>query len=154
MKKFLIIVVMIIAIAVVFSKTRGHKQVSNCELYAMDDRVVNIANYKGTPVILLFWASWCPYCRESLPVANSAYPDMKDSGIQLFGVNIQESKELVAQYIIAHPVDFDMLLDKDGACAQSYGIRGIPAYILINKEGKVVAQQNSMPNNYKDLLLK
>ena len=79
---------------------------------------------------------------------------MTESGIQLFGVNIQESAEQVAQYINAHPVDFQILRDKDGSCAQSFGIVGIPTYILIDKEGKVVAKENSMPKNYKDLLSK
>jgi peroxiredoxin len=152
MKKIIVTVVLIAAIAILFSKAGVHKTASDCVFYNMDGQELKIGNYKGKNVILLFWTTWCPYCRESLPVANSMYPDMMESGIELFGVNIQESQDLVTQYINAHPVDFQILSDKDGSCARSYGVVGIPSYILINKQGKVVAKQNSLPKNYKDLL--
>ena len=154
MKKVIVVVVLIVAMAVLLGRANGSKKASNASLYDMDGQEVRIADYKGKSVILLFWATWCPYCRESLPIANGLYPEMKESGIQLFGVNIQESVQQITQYINAHPVDFPILRDKDGSCAHSYGIVGIPTYILINKEGRVVAKENSMPKNYKDLLLK
>jgi peroxiredoxin len=154
MKKLIVVVVLIVAMAVLLGKANGSKKASNASLYDMNGQEVRISDYKGKGVILLFWATWCPYCRESLPVANGLYPDMKESGIQLFGVNIQESAEQVTQYINAHPVDFQILRDKDGSCAHSFGIVGIPTYILIDKEGRVKAKENSLPKNYKDLLSK
>ena len=94
MKRIIVIVVLILAMAVLLGKANGSKKASNASLYDMDGQEVRISDYKGKSVILLFWATWCPYCRESLPVANGLYPDMKESGIQLFGVNIQEYRQV------------------------------------------------------------
>ncbi len=153
MKKIIVVVALVAALAFMLGKANGgSKNTTGCVLRSMEGREVRIADFKGESVVLLFWATWCPYCRESLPVANGLYPDMKASGINLFGVNIQESPEKVQQYMGAHPVDFPILRDADGSCAHSFGIVGIPTYILINKDGRVVAKENTLPKNYADLL--
>lgn len=108
-------------------------------LKGLDGQIHNLKQYRGKPVILNFWASWCGPCIEEAP--NFAKLHSKYSKeVQILTVNLtsmdnlQSAKDFVKEYGFVFPV----LLDQDGTVAKSYNIQPIPTTFFIDKDGLIV----------------
>lgn len=129
-------------------------QLGNCILYDLKDNKVRLSDYKGKPLVLWFWTTWCPYCRRQIPGLNDIYSELKLSGVELIAINIDERKERIVRFLKSYPINFDTLSDRNGDCAFSFGLVGVPTYIFIDKNGNVQFRNNYFPKDkYKELLL-
>jgi len=117
-------------------------------------RAVQLSSYKGKPIILFFWTTWCPYCREELKNLNQQYAQIDQEGIIVFGVNVNEPDYKVQEFFKNYQLNFRILLDKAGLLADKFDLLGVPTYIFLDKTGAVISQAHSLPDNYKSLLLK
>lgn len=115
---------------------------------------VNLSSPKNKPTILFFWTTWCPYCRKEIKVLNQNYAQMEKEGITLFAVNIGESSDKVQRFFKDYTLSFGALLDKDGEAADNYDVIGVPTYVFLNKAGRIISHENTLPADYKNLLLK
>lgn len=114
----------------------------------------NMTDYrKGQPAIILFWATWCPYCRSELTKLSRERDDFARKGIRMILVDVKESQQVAKEYIQAQGVPFDVFWDKDGMVARTYRITGFPTFFLIDGGGRVKAAENRLPENFEDLLL-
>ncbi len=115
----------------------------NFSLTKLDGAVVNLASLKGGVVLVDFWATWCPPCRESMPVVEGIYRDLKGQGLTVLSVNTSDDKDAMQAFLAAHPeYTTTMLFDpnrKPNAVADSYQVTGIPTIYVLDKAGKVVA---------------
>lgn len=135
-------------------KTEEPETILNCTLYDLEENEVRLSDFKGKPLILWFWTTWCPFCRKEIIKLNNIYPELKLSGIKLLAVDVDEPKERIDRFLKFYPVDFNVVRDKDAKCAFSYGVVGVPTYILIDRKGKLQFKQNYFPQDkYKELLL-
>ena len=91
---------------------------------------------KGKEVILSFWASWCPECRQQMPILNGFAKKYKDK-IEIIGVNIGEDKKTVASFVKDVGIEYKILLDTGGQAAKIYNVIGVPTNVLINKAGLI-----------------
>lgn len=91
---------------------------------------------KGKEVILNFWASWCPECRQQMPVLNE-FAKRYNNKIEIVGINVGESKKLATNFTREIKVEYKILLDSKGEVARVYGVIGVPTNVLINKEGLI-----------------
>lgn len=99
---------------------------------------VTLADLRGRPVWLNFWATWCPWCNKEIPqIAN--VEDAYAGRIDIYGVDVQQSQSTVAQYMAAKRVNYPVLLDSQGAVAASYGVQGLPMSVFIGPHGKIRA---------------
>jgi len=108
---------------------------------------VKLSDYRGTPVVLNFWASWCPPCRKEMPYFNKASETYKNEKIAILMVNLtdgqRETKETAQQYIKENQYDaLHLLLDSKGDASNAYQISGIPTTMMIDKEGYIVDNYN------------
>lgn len=104
---------------------------------------VNLGSFKGKQAVLLFfWATWCPYCRDELSLLNEKYPELQKDGIALLAINIGESAERINRFMKNYNLNFPVLLDANNNVAYDYAVLGIPEYVLIDKEGYVVYYEN------------
>jgi len=117
-------------------------------------QAVNLSSAKNKPAILFFWTTWCSYCRKEIKGLNQLYLEMKKEGIALFAVNIGESDYKVQRFFKDYVLNFNVLLDKEGKLADQYDVIGVPTYILLDKSGHRVARENTLPSDYRNLLLK
>ncbi len=101
------------------------------------------------PTILLFWATWCPTCREELKNLTERQDEIKNKGIVLLLVNVGEDHWQVSAYLKKHRVPFPVFLDKDTTLADPYAIVGVPTLVFINKEGIIRSIQHGLPRNYE-----
>jgi len=122
------------------------------KLYNLNNELVSLDDFKGKSLILLFWTSWCPYCRREIVELNKLYPEIKKDDIEIVAINIKESKEKIERFLKDYPLVFEVLLDKDGYVAFNYKVLGIPHYVFIDKEGKIKFKTYYFPvENYRQI---
>jgi peroxiredoxin len=109
------------------------------ELEGLDGRMVKLSSFKGKVIFLNFWATWCPPCREEMPSMQELYSRLKDRGLEIVAVDLQEDAEAVRSFFDEHGLTFTALLDKSGRIGSTYGARSIPTTYIIDRGGNVVA---------------
>lgn len=105
-----------------------------------DGNNVNLSSFEGKPVILNFWTSWCTYCRAEMPHFEEAYKQYGDQiqFIMLNAVKSEKNAEDGRNFINSSGYTFPVFYDTDGKATTLYSIRGFPATIFIDKDGKIV----------------
>jgi thiol-disulfide isomerase/thioredoxin len=99
-----------------------------------------LAQRKGKPVVLAFWASWCGPCRVEMPLLNTLDKELKSS-VSFLGVNTKDDKASAAQFVKANDIAFPSVYDQQGDTTLKLGnIPGsLPFTVLIDKSGRVAA---------------
>ena len=124
----------------------------NFTLIDMEGNEVSLNSLRGKVVFLDFWATWCPPCRNSLPhtQALSQHEKTKSGDLVVLAVNAREDVDKVKKFMQDNNYSFRVLLDKDGKVLDSFKVRGIPTFVLIDREGKVAwVQVGFMPGSEK-----
>jgi thiol-disulfide isomerase/thioredoxin len=98
---------------------------------------------KGKPVVVEFWATWCPPCRASIPHLNEVNKEFKDKGLVIIGIS-DEDKAKVEDFRKGVPMDYNVALDKQGKLAEKFGITGIPHAFVVGKDGKIAWEGHPM----------
>ena len=106
-------------------------------LSSLERQDISLSDFQGKPVLLSFWATWCPPCRAQKPHLIAAYNDFADQGLVILGVNMREGRAHVKEYVAQKGIPFPILLDANGEVARLYQVRGIPAMFLIDRQGIV-----------------
>jgi peroxiredoxin len=136
-------------------RTETSELATNFTLLDLENKEFSLSDFKGKPVILFFWTTWCPHCRKELKQLNTTCADLLRDGVELVAINIEEPADKVQRFMGSYPFSCRVLLDRDAEVAQAFGILGVPTYILINKEGRIVFEHNYFPQKeYKELILK
>ncbi len=105
----------------------------------MQGEKVSLSQLRGKVVILNFWATWCPPCREEMPSMEQLYRDFKEKGLILLAINVEENGEqAVSKFLQRTPYSFPILLDKDGIAQNAYGVFRFPESFIIDRDGVVV----------------
>jgi peroxiredoxin len=105
----------------------------------------------GKPVLLVFWATWCPHCNEAVPEINGVQSRLSDR-LRILAIDFMESRGKVKAFMKAKNVTYPVLLDSHGKVARQYNVLGIPTYILLDKEGRVVYSGNDLPPSLETFL--
>ncbi len=102
---------------------------------------MRLADFKGKPVILNFWASWCGPCTQEAPFLQKAWPGLHSQGIVFLGVDSGDIANEALAFLKQNGITYPNIQDTfDSATAISYGSTGFPTTIFINKDGIVVAK--------------
>lgn len=91
----------------------------------------------GRVVLINFWASWCPPCVEEIPSLSRLHRDMKDRGLEIYGVNMKESAKEIAIFRHNHNIEFPILLDLNGILMEQWGYETLPTTVILDGEGKM-----------------
>ncbi len=103
-------------------------------------------------VLLNFWASWCPPCREEIPDLIKLQDKYKNSSFTVLGVDEGESAKKVANFIAKMKINYPVVLDAEGEVASEYGVVGIPTSFLISSDGKILREYHSAsPELFRDV---
>jgi peroxiredoxin len=110
------------------------------ELDTIAGESVNLADFRGQPVILNFWASWCPPCRAEMPDFQQAWQEYSDSDLIILSVNAthQDTLPEIERFIELNDLAFPILLDTSGTVSSTYQIRALPTTFLIDREGVIL----------------
>jgi thiol-disulfide isomerase/thioredoxin len=111
-------------------------------VYDADRNPVKLSDFKGTPVVLNFWASWCGWCVQEMPEFSEVYSEKKDEVRFLFidwTDGKSETIESAQNYMKENGFDLPVYFDTDQDAVSAYGLTGIPATFFIGKEGYLVS---------------
>src|SRR2546429_3585642 len=105
--------------------------------------VLSLSNFKGKPVVLNFWASWCEPCKQELPLLENAWKQMQaqKKDIVFLGIDFQESNSDATSFLQLHGITYLAALDANGSVANKYGVTSLPQTIFINRNGTVTSRE-------------
>ncbi len=105
----------------------------------MQGRQVTLSQFRGKVVLLNFWATWCPPCREEMPSMERLYQRFKEQGLVMLAVNVEENGfQAVSSFLSRHPHSFPILLDSNADAQNLYRVYRFPESFLIDRNGNVV----------------
>lgn len=98
---------------------------------------ISVSQYKDKKaVILSFWTTWCPDCKDVLASEQKLYSEYKDR-VEVLAVNIGEEESIAKKFAIEHKLEFPVLLDKESNTLSLYGVSYANMHILITKDGRI-----------------
>lgn len=103
----------------------------------LDGATVRLHDFRGRPVVLNFWASWCFPCREELPMLTRAAADHRDRGLVVLGVLLRDLPRDARRFARAHGVTWPTVTDPGGYIAERYRVRSAPATLVIDEGGRI-----------------
>jgi peroxiredoxin len=151
----LIVAVMIVAAAVAIGSRSGWDAIGNggvntsllpkvgsvapdFETEDVFGNPVSLSQFRGQPVWLMFWGSWCPPCRAEFPDIQAAYAQLEPKGLRMLGVSLRESPLDAATYAARNGATFLVLSDPDERdTGAAYPIFNFPTHIFIDKDGVI-----------------
>lgn len=99
---------------------------------------LSLSSYRGKPVVINFWASWCPPCRQEAPTLEKVWREYKDKGVTFIGIDIQDTEAAARAYIKEFDITYPNVRDLKGTATIDYGVSGIPVTFFINRDGVIV----------------
>lgn len=103
----------------------------------INGKKVSLSMFKGHPVLLNIWATWCPYCREERPELNYIYKEYNKKGLIVIAVSIDRNKEKVSRYLKDILANYIVLIDGENTISRLYSVYALPTSFLIGRDGKI-----------------
>ena len=111
------------------------------KVYDINDDEVNLFDFKGKPIVVNFWASWCPPCKREMPYFNEAYLEYKDQVVFMMVDLVdgrRETKDSGSSFIEEMGYEFPVYFDTEEDAAYTYWVTSIPTTLFIDKDGNIV----------------
>lgn len=108
-------------------------------LSGLAGRSISLRSLRGHPVLVNFWATWCPACRREMPLLEKTYRDLSHRGLVVLGVDNQEDAASVRVYTRQAGATYPMVLDSSGTAEGQYDLGFLPNSYLIGPDGRIMA---------------
>lgn len=131
------------------------KTIPECALSPLgESQSATLSQYKGSVVYVDFWASWCGPCAKSFPFLNEMHEQLKDQGLQIVGVNLDENVDEAKAFLAKFPASFTVLADVSKQCAKDFAVKAMPSSYIIDRKGIVhTVHLGFRPGEAKELRL-
>jgi len=98
------------------------------------------------PVMLVFFTTWCPYCKKEIPIFKKIYQQYSDKGLQLVAINagLADSLENAKRYALQYRLPYVVLYDADARISAQYGLQSVPKIFYIQQNGKITSYSRKM----------
>jgi cytochrome c biogenesis protein CcmG, thiol:disulfide interchange protein DsbE len=115
------------------------KEAPEIDLRTIDGERVTLSGLRGRPVLINFWATWCPPCREEFPLMVSAYDEHADDGLEILGVMHQDFAAGAREFAQDMSATWPILDDPDDVAYNDYLVAGLPTSYFVDGDGIVRA---------------
>jgi len=115
----------------------------------VDSNVVKLSDYFGKPIVINFWATWCPYCIEEMPLFEEAYKENYDVQFLMINCTAGDTMSKAKAFIDEQKYTFPVLYDAMGNASQAYSATSLPVTYFIDKDGKIVSRSVGMMSEEK-----
>jgi peroxiredoxin len=113
----------------------------------LDGKAVSLDSFIGKdPILLVFFATWCPPCRKEVPELIALNDKYKDKGLRLVATSLDNSSKVLPGFITKNKITYTVWHDGNNEGAQLYEVRGIPTNILIDKTGTIRYREHTPPS--------
>ncbi len=104
----------------------------------LNGQQVTLSQYRGKPVMLNFWASWCGPCRIELPEIQALSQEHAGGDVVILGVDFGEQPDTVRAFAQQNGLTYRILTDENSTISRMYRVPGIPTTVFVNRQGQVV----------------
>ena len=121
-------------------------------LKTLDGGRASLSQFKGRPVLVNFWATWCKPCRQEMPAIMAAYQAHHAGGLEVLAVNLSDQEKMkdVRKFVAELELPFPILLDEKGKMRERYHLVTVPTSVFIDAKG-IVRKVNAGPISAKEL---
>lgn len=135
-------IVFVWCIACVSLSTAQEKEAApGFSLKGLNGEIKRLEDYRGKLILLNFWATWCPPCREEMPSLEKLYRSLKDRGFVILGISSDiAGKKAVKPFVEEFKLTFPILLDPDSKVTNLYMVRARPTSYLVNPQGYLITR--------------
>ena len=99
----------------------------------------DFSQYEGKVVVIDFWASWCPPCRDSFPWLNAMKRKYQKQGLVIVGVNADQKWSDAERFLTQFPAQFQLLVDSDRSLRDKFSVTGLPTTCLFDRHGNPIS---------------
>ena len=137
---------------------RLEREAPDFSLRTLDGKEVQLSDFRGRPVWINFWATWCPPCRAETPDIQEVYENHESDGLVVLAISIGESPSTVSDYVKRTGTTFTTGVDQTTSIAAQYRIVGIPTHFFIDREGVIrewrigSMSKKTMENKVKEIM--
>ena len=122
------------------------QKASPFKLSTVDGKALELESFaKGKVTLLVFGATWCPSCRHEIPILKEYYNELKDDGLKILSIDIQESEKNVKSFVEKQQINYPVVLDSDAGVAMLYKVVGIPLNIILDRNGVIRYKETRPP---------
>jgi thiol-disulfide isomerase and thioredoxin len=125
------------------SKIQPGAEAPEIDLVDAQGKKVSLKDFRGKKLLVDFWASWCPDCRKASPELVALYKEQKDKGLEILSISLDEDTAAWQAAIAKDQYTWPQALAKgvwQSDAALTYALRWIPTYMLLDKDGKILAR--------------
>lgn len=119
-------------------------------LTTMDGVEFSGGNASGkSPVMMVFWATWCPVCREEIPGVKELYARFAPKGLKLIAVNVgvNDSVKRMEKYVKKYDITYPVAFDTGSKVTRRFGVQGTPTVIIVDAKGIVRYRSAALPDD-------
>jgi cytochrome c biogenesis protein CcmG, thiol:disulfide interchange protein DsbE len=102
---------------------------------------LSLATYRGRPVVLNFWASWCVPCKEEAPLLEAVWRRHRDEGLVVLGVDINDLRSDARRFARENRMSYPLGFDGIGETSTDYGLTGVPETFFVARSGRLVCER-------------
>ena len=99
---------------------------------------LDLSSYRGKPVVLNFWASWCLTCKDEAAILAEASRKWSDQGVIFLGVDTSDKRDAALAFAAKYNFDYDSFFDPQGTVGPKWGVTGYPETFFIDANGRIV----------------
>ncbi len=107
-------------------------------LTTFEGTTISLEGLKGRPIVINFWASWCPPCRIEAPLLERTWRAYKNRDVVFIGVDVQDREEDALNYIREFDITYPNGPDPTGEISIDYGVSGLPVTFFVSRQGEIV----------------
>jgi peroxiredoxin len=111
------------------------------ELQSLDGKLIRLEDFRGSLVLLNFWATFCKPCRDEMPAMAALFRRFRDQGLVVLAVAVDRgNRRAVDAFVKRHSIEFPVPLDPEGSARKRYEIDALPTSYLIGRDGRFVGR--------------
>jgi peroxiredoxin len=122
------------------------------QLTQLDGTALTLSDLRGQPAVLVFWASWCSFCKEEAPHVNKLAEAFANRGVHVFGINVRDSQARTEWGVKNFGIHYPVVRDANGNAAHDYNVEGIPNVLFLDRKGAVRYVGSHIPGDYVERL--
>ncbi|NIO22131.1 MAG: redoxin domain-containing protein [Candidatus Aenigmarchaeota archaeon] len=126
------------------AQSETHSELAEAKDFTLESvdgkKKVSLEDFKGKPVVINFWASWCGPCKEEMPLFEKTWKKYKDKDVVFVGIDVMDDRNNAQVFLKDQGVTYTNLYDPTGEISNKYGVIALPATFFLDKEGKIVVK--------------